>query len=104
LYVLELLDKLDEAARDAGEAAAPSLEGASGSTGWRHASVEDYGRAMRSALKELVWSDSDEYERGREEHVKLIKELVRLRQEQDKRTADFHLEHELAAERFKFRR
>ena len=59
---------------------------------------------MRSALKELVWSDSDEYERGREEHVKLIKELARLRQEHDKRTADFHLEHELAAERFKFRR
>jgi hypothetical protein len=104
LYVLGLLDKLDEAARGAGEAAAPSQQGASGSTGWRHASVEDYGRAMRIALEELAESDRDERRRGREEHEKLLKGLARLRQEHDKRTADFHLESELAAERFKPRR
>ena len=92
LYVLGLLDKLDEAARGAGDAAAPSHQGASGSTGWRHASVEDYGRAMRSALKELAESDRREIERGRRERSKLLKELERLRHEHDKRTADFHLE------------
>ena len=104
LYVLGLLDKLDEAARGAGEAAAPSHEGASGSTGWRHASVEDYGRAMRSALEELAESDRDERLRCREEARKLWASRTRLRQERDKRTADFHLESELAAERFKPRR
>ena len=92
LYVLGLLDKLDEAARGAGDAAAPSHQGASGSTGWRHASVEDYGRAMRSALEELAESDRHEIERGRRERSKLLKELERLRHEHDKRTADFHLE------------
>ena len=104
LHVLGLLDKLDEAARGAGDAAAPSHQGASGSTGWRHASVEDYGRAMRSALKELAESDHREIERGRGERSKLLKELERLRHEHDKRTADFHLENELAAEKFKPRR
>ena len=92
LYVLGLLDKLDEAARGAGEAAAPSHQDASGSTGWRHASVEDYGRAMRIALEELTASDGDEYERGRREQDELLLELGRLRQEHDKRTLDFHLE------------
>ena len=37
-------------------------------------------------------------------HEKLLKELARLRQQHDKRTADFHLESDLAAERFKPRR
>ena len=92
LYVLGLLDKLDEAARGAGDAAAPSHQGASGSTGWRHASVEDYGRAMRIALEELAESDRDERLRCREEAGKLIDEGTRLRQEHDKRTVDFHLE------------
>ena len=105
-HVLRLLDKLDEAARGAGEAAAPSHEGASGSTGWRHASVEDYGRAMRSALEELAESDRRQIERGRRERNKLLEGLERLRQEHDKRTAEhfFHLENELAADRLKLRR
>ena len=104
LYVLELLDKLDEAARGAGDAAAPSLGGASGSTGWRHASVEDYGRAMRIGLEELAESDRDERRRGREEHEKLLKDLARLRQQHDKRTADFHLESDLVVDRLKPKR
>ncbi|KAH8064548.1 hypothetical protein JL722_1425 [Aureococcus anophagefferens] len=92
LYVLGLLDKLDEAARGGGEAAALSHQDVSGSTGWRHASVEDYGRAMRIALEELTASDGYEYERGRREQDELLLELGRLRQEHDKRTVDFHLE------------
>ena len=106
LHVLGLLDKLDEAARGAGDAAAPSHQGASGSTGWRHASVEDYGRAMRSALEELAESDRRQIERGRRERNKLLEGLERLRQEHDKRTAEhfFHLENELAADRLKLRR
>lgn len=70
LHVLKILDKLDAAARVASEAAAPGHQGASGSStsGWRHASVEDYGRAMRSALEELAESDRHETERCRLEH------------------------------------
>ena len=59
LYVLELLD--DQEARAcaaepaAGQQAAPESE-----TGWRRASVDDYGRAMREALEELAESDRRE--------------------------------------------
>ena len=41
---------------------------------------------------------------GRRERDRLAEELLRLRKERDKRTADFHLESELAAEKFKPRR
>ena len=78
LYVLSLLDKLDEAARGAGEAAAPDHPGASGSStsGWRRASVEDYGRAMRLALEELAESDRREIERIRQEHDVIVEEII----------------------------
>ena len=77
LYVLSLLDKLDEAARAAGEAAAPDHPGASGSnaSGWRRASVEDYGRAMRLALEELAEGDRREIERIRQEHDAIVTEI-----------------------------
>ena len=79
LYVLSLLDKLDEAARAAGEAAAPDHPGASGSStsGWRRASVEDYGRAMRLALEELAESDRREIERIRQEYDAIVAEINR---------------------------
>ena len=77
LYVLSLLDKLDEAARAAGEAAAPDHPDASGSnaSGWRRASVEDYGRAMRLALEELAEGDRREIERIRQEHDAIVTEI-----------------------------
>ena len=56
LYVLTLLDKLDAAA-PARQQPPPESE-----TGWRHASVDDYGRAMREALEELAESDRREVE------------------------------------------
>jgi hypothetical protein len=85
LHVLKILDKLDEAARVASEAAAPGHRGASGSStsGWRHASVEDYGRAMRSALEELAESDRDETERCRLEHDNCMDELSLLKEHDD---------------------
>ena len=85
LYVLGLLDKLDEAARD-GEAAAPDRPGASGSSPsvWRHASVEDYGRSMRLALKDLAESDRREIERIRQDLAKYREGLVRGRERRDR--------------------
>ena len=64
LYVLSLLDKLDEKEARA-RAAAPARQQnpESKTSGWRHASVEDYGRAMREALEELAESDRAEVER-----------------------------------------
>ena len=59
---------------------------------------------MRSALEELAESDRDERLRCRGEAGKLIDELTRLRQEHDKRTADFHLESDLEVEKLKRRR
>jgi hypothetical protein len=58
LYVLSLLDKLDEKA-----APARQQNPESKTSGWRRASVEDYGRAMREALEELAESDRAEVER-----------------------------------------
>ena len=87
LYVLELLDKLDEAARGGGEAAAPEHPGASGpesgssTSGWRHASVEDYGRAMRIALEELAESDRREIENIRQELASNSEKLEICREE-----------------------
>ena len=80
LYVLSLLDKLDEAARGAGEAAAPDHPESS-TSGWRRASVADYGRAMRLALEELAESDRREIERARLEHETLMVEIGRCREE-----------------------
>ena len=64
LFVLSLLDKLDEKAARA-RAAAPARQQnpESKTSGWRRASVEDYGRAMREALEELAESDRAEVER-----------------------------------------
>jgi hypothetical protein len=59
LYVLTLLDKLDAAA-PARQQPPPESE-----TGWRHASVDDYGRAMREALEELAESDRAKVKRSR---------------------------------------
>jgi hypothetical protein len=59
LHVLSLLDKLDAAA-PARQQNAPESE-----TGWRHASVDDYGRAMREALEELAESDRAKVKRSR---------------------------------------
>ena len=59
LHVLTLLDKLDAAA-PARQQNAPESE-----TGWRHASVDDYGRAMREALEELAESDRAKVKRSR---------------------------------------
>ena len=59
LYVLTLLDKLDAAA-PARQQPPPESE-----TGWRHASVDDYGRAMREALEELAESDRAKVRRSR---------------------------------------
>ena len=80
LYVLSLLDKLDEAARGRGEAAAPDHPESS-TSGWRRASVEDYGRAMRLALEELAESDRREIERARLEHETVMVEIERCREE-----------------------
>ena len=88
LYVLELLDKLDE--RGGVEAAAPEHPGASGpesgssTSGWRHASVEDYGRAMRIALKELAESDRREIENIRQELASKLETLALGRAELEK--------------------
>ena len=90
LYVLELLDKLDEAARGGVEAAAPEHPGASGpesgssTSGWRHASVEDYGRAMRIALEELAESDRREIENIRQELASKLETLALGRAELEK--------------------
>ena len=62
LYVLSLLDKLDDqeararAAAPAGQQNAP----ASKPSAWRRASKDDYGVAMRAALEELAESDRRE--------------------------------------------
>ncbi|KAK7233049.1 hypothetical protein SO694_00039115 [Aureococcus anophagefferens] len=87
LYVLGLLDKLDEAARGDGEAAGAALDhpGASGSSPsvWRRASVEDYGRSMRLALEDLAESDRLEIERIRQDLAKYKALVVRVREGRD---------------------
>ena len=85
LYVLGLLDKLDEAARGDGEAAALDHPGASGSSPsvWRRASVEDYGRSMRLALEDLAESDRREIERIRQDLAKYKALVVRVREGRD---------------------
>ena len=69
LYVLSLLDKLDDqeararAAAPAGQQNAP----ASKPSAWRRASKDDYGLAMRAALEELAESDRRERVRSLED-------------------------------------
>ena len=69
LYVLSLLDKLDDqeararAAAPAGQQNAP----ASKPSAWRRASKDDYGVAMRAALEELAESDRRERVRSLED-------------------------------------
>ena len=69
LYVLSLLDKLDDqeararAAAPAGQQSAP----ASKPSAWRRASKDDYGVAMRAALEELAESDRRERVRSLED-------------------------------------
>ena len=79
LAVLEILDRTD-AARGGCEAA-PSQRDAteSATSGWRRASVEDYGVAMRAALEELAESDRREIECFRQEHDELWTELGSIR-------------------------
>jgi len=67
LHVLKILDKLDDEEARA-HAAAPARQQTapeSKTSGWRHASVEDYGKAMREALEELAESDRAKVERSR---------------------------------------
>ena len=61
LHVLKILDKLDDAAAPARQQTAPESK----TSGWRHASVEDYGKAMREALEELAESDRAKVEGSR---------------------------------------
>ena len=64
VFVLSLLDKLDEKAVRA-RAAAPARQNPELKTsGWRRTSVEDYGKAMREALEELAKSDRAKVERS----------------------------------------
>ena len=77
LAVLEILDRTD-AARGSSEVPPGQRDASeSGTSGWRHATVEDYGVAMRAALEELAESDRREIEGFRKEHDKLATELER---------------------------
>ncbi|KAH8097500.1 hypothetical protein JL720_392 [Aureococcus anophagefferens] len=99
LAVLEILDRVD-AARGGCEAA-PSQRDAteSGTSGWRRASVEDYGVAMRAALEELAESDRREIERLRQEHDEIAAEVDR--EEEIARQAEWDEEERYEAEMMK---
>ena len=85
VYVLSLLDKLDDqeaaaraAAPAAGQQAAPESE-----TGWRRASKDDYGRAMREALEELAESDWRKVELDMKEHPEKYEYVIRAKEDPD---------------------
>ena len=77
LAVLEILDRTD-VARGSSEVPPGQRDASeSGTCGWRHATVEDYGVAMRAALEELAESDRREIEGFRKEHDELATVLER---------------------------
>lgn len=70
LYVLSLLDKLDAKEAQSEQQNASETK----TSGWRHASKEDYGRAMRGALEELAESDRREVQRIHQAYEKQIRD------------------------------